>query len=570
MTLKKIFITTIVVLSVVLLLFQEYVFTTINTVVDLQQNDVIEYTTQKIEDSILSKLETLGQLRSHVNWYMYDYLVSEHENNYSGSPSRSLIENLEKPTSILSDSIYYIAFSGEKSYKFSSGLTDTEIRYIRNCCDVFRTNQAITLHDYDFFVLDNDGYNDLYICIMSNIYKTTYHDIGREYVATYAICSKLNLNELTLLEQRFENLDLKLVSQDNVFNLLSTNNHNKIVQTIDYKIPNTQYSLQGVLHQNNTISTTYKISKTVLIETIFLILMFVAIIILLELYVTIPIKKIIQHIQNTTIFTKPAPLRLKTISEFKTITTYINSMVTENRNLAQRIVKTQQQLYEIEIEKYKSDLVSLENQINPHFLYNTLECVRSIAVINDISEIEEIVTHLSDIMRYSVKANNFVPLSHELSVVDMYLKIMTIRFPKLQNIVINADDKTLSAQVPKMILQPIVENIFKHAITASSNLSICISVKNSNNDLIISIKDTGQGIPPEKLSAIQSLLSGNADISNENIGLLNVDRRIKLHFGNEYGIKIDSKLNEYTVVTIRMGQLRTKKNDSPTKKDDDI
>ena len=554
MTFRKIFITVILLFSVILILFQVWVYSTADRVIALQQNELIEYTTEKIEENILSKQKTLTRIRSYINSDMYDFFTDSAEIENGNSMSLSLSDKLEETRWLFLDSIYYSAFSADNSYKFSTDLTNTEFAEIEKCYTRFKENiQGGAPYSYDFFVLDSYGYNDLYICILSDIYKTTYEDIGSKYLATYVICCKISLNELTLLEQQFSNIDLALTGYGHTYRLINNNNNknNRVVQSINYKISDTAYSLQGVLYRDAALQSAYQIPKIVLIETIFFLLLFAMIIVLSNIYITVPTEKILEYTKKARIFDKPSALKLKATQEFKTIADYINSMIEENRDLAQEIVRTQQEVYEIEIEKYKSDLTSLENQINPHFLYNTLECVRSIAVINDIEDIENIMVHLSEIMRYSVKANNIVPFRDEITIINMYFDIMKIRFPDIKQITVDADEDTLDVPVPKMTLQPIAENIFKHALSASNkDLAITITAKIVENELIITIKDTGRGIPQEELTTIQDALLNNTQAEQNGIGILNVDRRIKIHFGEKYGIKIASKENEYTIVAI--------------------
>ena len=554
MTFRKIFITVILLFSVILILFQVWVYSTADRVIALQQNELIEYTTEKIEENILSKQKTLTRIRSYINSDMYDFFTDSAEIENGNSMSLSLSDKLEETRWLFLDSIYYSAFLADNSYKFSTDLTNTEFAEIEKCYKRFKENiQGGTPYSYDFFVLDSYGYNDLYICILSDIYKTTYEDIGSKYLATYVICCKISLNELTLLEQQFSNIDLALTGYGHTYRLINNNNNknNRVVQSINYKISDTAYSLQGVLYRDAALQSAYQIPKIVLIETIFFLLLFAMIIVLSNIYITVPTEKILEYTKKARIFDKPSALKLKATQEFKTIADYINSMIEENRDLAQEIVRTQQEVYEIEIEKYKSDLTSLENQINPHFLYNTLECVRSIAVINDIEDIENIMVHLSEIMRYSVKANNIVPFRDEITIINMYFDIMKIRFPDIKQITVDADEDALDVPVPKMTLQPIAENIFKHALSASNkDLAIAITAKIVENELIITIKDTGRGIPQEELTTIQDALLNNTQAEQNGIGILNVDRRIKIHFGEKYGIKIASKENEYTIVAI--------------------
>lgn len=219
-----------------------------------------------------------------------------------------------------------------------------------------------------------------------------------------------------------------------------------------------------------------------------------------------------------------------------------------------------------QIEIQNAHLLALQAQINPHFMYNTLQMIGSMAVENNIMEIYDVVSAFAKMMRYSMQlTEELVLIEQELENMNQYLQIQQKRFDNKLIIEQEYPELIRKNLIPKLSLQPIVENCFKYGFATSRKIW-CIKVKmyEQADDLIITIKDNGKGINDEDMKEIQEKLtkhSKNSFFNNEKIGLKNIDSRIKLHFGDEekYGLKIESKQNEYTKVTMMMKVVRGEK-----------
>lgn len=210
----------------------------------------------------------------------------------------------------------------------------------------------------------------------------------------------------------------------------------------------------------------------------------------------------------------------------------------------------------VEDEKQKKELEfrMLQSQINPHFLYNTLNSIKWMATIQKASGIPEMTTALSRLLRNIAKgASELITIKEELDLLNDYITIQQYRYGG--SIIVNynvASDDLYECNIIKFTLQPIVENAIFHGIEPKSTEGIIdINIKNINNDKIeIEVIDDGIGIPQEK---IKNLLTSNETTSKSsfnNIGISNVHERIRLTFGYEYGLNIESKLNEYTKIII--------------------
>ncbi len=197
--------------------------------------------------------------------------------------------------------------------------------------------------------------------------------------------------------------------------------------------------------------------------------------------------------------------------------------------------------------KKQAELDALQSKINPHFLYNTLESIRGQAIVYGLRDIEVMTQALSNLFRYSISSEgNMVALEKELNNINNYLMIQQYRFNNKFLYQSHIDEDTLGLQIPKLLLQPIIENAIYHGLeTKVGKGTIAIRAYRTQKRLLIQIRDEGEGIPKEKLTAINDVLnngknSENAEKAGMNIGIANVNERIKLNFGQEYGLRIHS------------------------------
>lgn len=222
----------------------------------------------------------------------------------------------------------------------------------------------------------------------------------------------------------------------------------------------------------------------------------------------------------------------------------------------QREEQVQRELLSATIAEQEARLSAYRSQINPHFFFNTLECVRSMAQYYSADMIEDIVTAMSKTFRYSLYSEMVVSLDREIDMLDQYFVITSYRFPGKYELRKEIDDNTLSYRVPSMIMQPLVENAIKHAFKdAKKKDKNIITVKcdiNEDGILDIRIRDNGCGMSPEKLGKLiannltkeDSMTSGK-----DSIGIRNIYERIKL-FDSRNEMTFDSKEGEYTEIKL--------------------
>ncbi len=229
-----------------------------------------------------------------------------------------------------------------------------------------------------------------------------------------------------------------------------------------------------------------------------------------------------------------------------------NNMIRKNEQLVRSI-------YRAEITKKDAELQALQSQINPHFLYNTLESISWRARLSGVDEISEMVEDLAEIMEAGVgKSEEFIPLSVELEYIDTYLRIMKRRFEDRLKTKIAADEELLNYKVPKLLIQPLIENAIYHGIDkASEGGFIDLSAYTDKVYVYIKVINSGRPITEGEMETINSHLIMPSDEyfynlrenQRSNVGIENVNRRIKLYFGEEYGLKISKDENGHTQVT---------------------
>ena len=209
------------------------------------------------------------------------------------------------------------------------------------------------------------------------------------------------------------------------------------------------------------------------------------------------------------------------------------------------------EVYESKIQLQNSEMRALQAQINPHFLYNTLDSINWMLIEKGEWEISDVVVSLGDILKYSLHGEEMLVLfEEELKYIESYLCIQKNRLEDRLTVQIEIDEEAKLCFVPKLILQPIVENAILHGIEKKKEMGrIQIQAIVREGTLEIRVTDDGIGMQPDRLMRFRESIMSD-EISGKHIGMRNVHRRIQLHFGEAYGLKIDSEWQKGTTVTI--------------------
>ena len=264
--------------------------------------------------------------------------------------------------------------------------------------------------------------------------------------------------------------------------------------------------------------------------------------------VTKPLAEVVQKVETFKNENLQIQFEEKGSYEITVLTQALNHFVDRIHNLLEEV-------REKEKIKRKSELAVIQEEINPHFLYNTLTSLRGLIDIESKEKAIYMLDQLTEFFRTSIGAGREeVSVEEELRHVESYLKIQKLRYESILEYEIACEEKVKGQKILKLILQPIVENALYHGIKECGGGMILINAEQNENFLEISVLDDGVGIEAEKLKEIKKVI--NIEFQDEDItrffGMRNVNQRLKLYYGDEYGLQIESAEGEFTVVKIRI------------------
>ncbi len=228
-------------------------------------------------------------------------------------------------------------------------------------------------------------------------------------------------------------------------------------------------------------------------------------------------------------------------------------------NMALNIQDLINKVYKAEIAQKKSELSALQSQIKPHFIFNTLESLKMTAELHDEEEISDGLTALGNLIRQNIHTgNHLISVESELENLEDYIKIQNLIRNNTIKVEFSIQDEIRQAAILNLVLQPLVENCIIHGFRNSQEflqISICGGL--SDDSIIFTICDNGRGIENQQLQRLNTNLENSLNENSNNstgtgIGMMNVNRRIKLYFGNEYGMCIHSNYNEGTSITVKI------------------
>ena len=234
------------------------------------------------------------------------------------------------------------------------------------------------------------------------------------------------------------------------------------------------------------------------------------------------------------------------VTELHELTQSLNSMAGRLQDLIDENRREQENLK-------KSELRALQAQINPHFLYNTLDAIVWLAEAGQTREVIHITRALSDFFRISLsQGKDWIPLSEEIKHLTGYLTIQKIRYRDILDYEIGIPEELGSCQVLKLLLQPLVENAIYHGVKHRRGRGLVrVTGRMEDSWLILEVQDNGAGMTPERLMQVRDGLCGDGGES-AGYGLFNVNKRIQLYYNQPQGVWIESRMGEGTTVTLKL------------------
>lgn len=367
------------------------------------------------------------------------------------------------------------------------------------------------------------------------------------YNGKNALKQKLNIDDEDI-KKSFLN---KRISEEGRVNL---KNNNQVVMVYNY-IPKLECYMIDIVSMSDTFKTITHKRDIILSITVGLIIL---LIIVTKLTNSLILKKL--HIMINTVASIEkgnfdVTLEVRGNDELGKLAHQFRKLISKINQLIAEEVNKKESTREVELR-------ALQTQIDSHFLYNTLENIKMIAEIEEQYVISDSITALGEMMKYNMSwKREYVSLEEEVNHIKNYISLMNIRYNNKIKLLIDLNEDLLRVEVLKLILQPMVENSVKYAIksNAAEELQLTIAGFIEQKSVIIDVIDNGIGITEEQVSMLNNVMSGNSQIDGEalyenkkgnGIGLKNVNERIKLFYGDNYGIKVFSKLNEYTKIRV--------------------
>ena len=295
------------------------------------------------------------------------------------------------------------------------------------------------------------------------------------------------------------------------------------------------------------------VTKEFWVEMITIFLVLILLIILLSVIiskqVTKPIKEMQKVARQYSLGAFDAKVSVHGKDEIAELGNVLNNMSSQLLELISSVTEKERQSNYLELQ-------TLIYQINPHFLYNTLDSINMLARKNDDIQVALMVTNLSRLFRLSLnRGRDVITVREEMMQVTYYLKIQKFRFEEQLDWNINFDDEILEYRMLKFIMQPLVENAIYHGIKSKNQYGkLTIRGYKDKNMLIFVIKDTGKGMDEDTLTKLYQRINEKKRDEKENrgYGIWNVNQRIKLYYGEQYGLQIDSIVDKGTSIYIKI------------------
>lgn len=262
----------------------------------------------------------------------------------------------------------------------------------------------------------------------------------------------------------------------------------------------------------------------------------------LSRYLSKPVHKIDEAMGRVEKGEYDVTIETEASDEFGRLAASFNRMAAEYRQNLRRSVQRQKELNE-------TQLLMMQAQLNPHFLYNTLDSIKWMGVTNGVPQIGDITTDLADLLRAGISGDKLITLQEELELIERYIDIQSIRFEDRFTCEIDVEERFQQCILPKLVLQPLVENAIIHGVAGMEDGYIKLWAEQEGDDLKLCVSDNGCGIPKvllDKLNSRDKTLPGG------HLGMNNVDKIIRLYYGDSYGLTAYSWPGEGSRVELRL------------------
>lgn len=390
------------------------------------------------------------------------------------------------------------------------------------------------------------GYLYMYVDenVISESYRYSLHNNSTNFLVVDENNNIISSKDKDLLYKSFNevfdiNINKDNIEQDNFYNINGVNSY-----IIKNNIDDIEWTIITIIPMNALIKSSNEMKLILLVFTIISIFTGVFISSRISTYIAKPINMLVNTIKDITKGNRNIRADEHGESEIKILNRSFNTLMDTNDKLISEVYEKQKCIRNFEF-------LLLQEQIKPHFLYNSLATVSSLVKLDLKKEAVDAIQNLAKFFRISLSdGNEIITIKEEISMIESYLVILQYKFIDAFSFSINMDDEILNHNIPKLTLQPLIENAIDHGIKPKNEKTeIIVEGKILNDNIVINVKDYGVGISEKKLNEVNKNI--NSDNSDD-FGLTCVNQRLKYMYGNDYGLSIESVINEFTNVTINL------------------
>ena len=294
------------------------------------------------------------------------------------------------------------------------------------------------------------------------------------------------------------------------------------------------------------------ISRFALWTSLFVLAGLIAFFLVLREQINTPVLRMLEYMKRVTAGQTRARLELGMRNELSAIQDGMNDMLDRLEKMTRANQSAQERLFELRLAQTKAEIAALTSQINPHFLFNTFDCMRGIAACGEKEQLETAIDALAAVFRHATRGAPDVPLYEEMHAIEQYMTIVRIRHGGRIEMVSRLSPKAAACLIPKMILQPLVENAVLHGMeTVSRKGLLTIEACVEDGMLVIAVEDNGRGLSGVELERLRALLE-RGESESMHIGLSNIHKRLRLRYGFLCGLTVQAREDGGMRVEVRI------------------
>lgn len=403
---------------------------------------------------------------------------------------------------------------------------------------------AKVLHDQR----TKEQYGMLYITINESVFSKLYSNFttnGNDVFIMSADGTIVSSNKKNLIGTKDENLiDIARSTNNDAIKYKNIKINNKNYTVLAEYMPIYNFFLVNVIDTNIALNDMYNINEIALNCSIIIIIA-VSILFIITSKTTKPLRVLVKEMSKVTEGNFKNHINLGGSSEIKKLSNSFNYMLDDLNDYVERLLIAQKN-------QRKAELSALQMQINPHFIYNTLASIKWLVLKGDKEKASSTIDSFISLLQNTISnTSETITVEKEIENLKNYVLINETRYGDKIKVGFHVFSKCSNYKIPKLILQPFIENAFFHAFSGDEEGRIHVFVSEKDNKLICEISDNGAGIDENKILELYSSAASKRKHFTS-IGIKNVDDRIKLLYGNEYGVTIISKLNQGTTINVTL------------------